>query len=293
MKHVMPMISSTTTSSGRVQPPESCPPAQAAGDSAQQLLDSLPPEVRVAIGSGVEALVATAGAAAHLVEQYPNESAAAAGLVAVPLLINLVFKSGCVPRHLCIGVAHSCGWGRTVKVVRESAWLLSSLVFKSRFVCAWMGGGGEPRCLLARGNKFPVGYDSIICIPFRYPAADPNAMIPPSSLHRVLCQDMTMPPHLAAYLCPLTSLAFHPLHLRSADGYAGDLDPRAVRALLQEELEEGQQAQLRQRPEDCVLIDIREEAERVAAGLPELKLGARYKVRVAGRGERCKAGAIR
>ena len=40
--------------------------------------------------------MATAGAAAHLVEQYPNESAAAAGIVAVPLLINLVFKSGYV-----------------------------------------------------------------------------------------------------------------------------------------------------------------------------------------------------
>ena len=66
-----------------------------------------------------------------------------------------------------------------------------------------------------------------------------------------------------------------------------------MRALLQEELEEGQQAQLRQRPEDCVLIDIREEAERVAAGLPELKLGARYKVRVAGRGGGLEAGGLR
>lgn len=70
--------------------------SQAAGDSAQQLLDALPPEVRVAIGGGVEALVAAAGAAAHLVEEYPSESAVAAGVVAVPLIINLVLKSGCV-----------------------------------------------------------------------------------------------------------------------------------------------------------------------------------------------------
>lgn len=59
-----------------------------------------------------------------------------------------------------------------------------------------------------------------------------------------------------------------------------------MRALLQEEdLLEVQQAQLRQLPGDCVLIDIREEAEREAAGLPELKLGARYKVRTV-RGDR-------
>lgn len=47
-------------------------------------------------------------------------------------------------------------------------------------------------------------------------------------------------------------------------GYSGDLDPRYVYQLLQEE-------------SGVVLVDVREESDLMEAGLPELKLSARYK----------------
>lgn len=49
-------------------------------------------------------------------------------------------------------------------------------------------------------------------------------------------------------------------------GFSGELDPATVKALLQDDS-----------GKDAILIDIREEEQRETDGLPELKLGARYR----------------